>query len=247
MEPDFVIAWSFTPVDYFESNVEVPTSFGIVRISEGRAELNVPSDGPTAVTEVALAAHNELQAAFRGARVISHRPYSLLNPSVSQTHEDGRRGAWAFGELPVVSVIACRGDAVGRNEAGEVISDSRAERISDRAHMAELAARHANDVMAQKLLQSYAAAADDPANELVHLFEIVDALERRYGSRKKAASILKLTRDELGLLGNLCNAPLKQGRHRGVTLQGLRDATTDELSAAREAARRAIEAYLRTL
>lgn len=103
----------------------------------------------------------------------------------------------------------------------------------------------------KSLLNSYKAAVKDPDNELVHLYEIRDALHRKFGNDKAALSTLEkfgLTRNNWKDFGNLANkASLRQGRHRGQNDGALCDATDDELFNARRIARTMIEAYLRYL
>jgi hypothetical protein len=61
---------------------------------------------------------------------------------------------------------------------GNVVHDSRLERIERRRSLAKLAARAAGDPVVDSILRGYSAAVNDPGNELVHLYEIRDALKR---------------------------------------------------------------------
>lgn len=95
------------------------------------------------------------------------------------------------------------------------------------------------------MLRSYSKAVSDPPSELVHLYEILDALRARFGSETLARSTLKITKAQWSELSGLCNAaPLLQGRHRGEKIGQIREATTDELSRARRIARSMITAYI---
>lgn len=85
---------------------------------------------------------------------------------------------------------------------------------------------------------------NNPRNELVHLYEIRDALAKRFGGEKGARSALGITRAQWSELGRLADAePILQGRHSGAHFGSLRDATAAELSSAREIGRGMIEAY----
>jgi hypothetical protein len=93
-------------------------------------------------------------------------------------------------------------------------------------------------------LNSYKAAVDDPANELVHLYEIRDALAGHYGGDAAARAKLGISEKEWKRLGILANdAPLKEGRHRGRHSKKLRHATAAELDEARKIARGWITAF----
>jgi hypothetical protein len=83
----------------------------------------------------------------------------------------------------------------------------------------------------------------DPANELVHLYEIRDALSEKFGSQSKARRELVITREQWNGLGALADrAPLREGRHRGKHPGRLRDATSEELNEARSIAKSMIHA-----
>src|SRR5205823_13025239 len=93
------------------------------------------------------------------------------------------------------------------------------------------------------LLESYDAAVSHPTSELVHLYEILDALGKYYGGKEKALRQLQITQKEWQRLSGLANdEPLKEGRHRGKHSK-LRHATTDELGEARKIASHLIEAF----
>jgi len=95
------------------------------------------------------------------------------------------------------------------------------------------------------LLASYTAAVNDPANELVYLYEIRDALSKRFKDDTSAREAMGLSRSEWSRLGQLANNdPLIQGRHRGKSFGALREASDEELSEARNIARKLVEAYL---
>lgn len=88
----------------------------------------------------------------------------------------------------------------------------------------------------------------DSNNELVHLYEIRDALSVKFGGETSARAALAITSSQWSRLGQLCNIePLRQGRHRGKTSGALRDASEAELTEARGIARAMIEAYLQHL
>ena len=73
------------------------------------------------------------------------------------------------------------------------------------------------------MVDSYVKAMQDPANELVHLFEIREAAWKHFGKKEaavqKAFGIDKSKWRDFGWseLGRLANdASLRQGRHRGM-------------------------------
>ena len=89
---------------------------------------------------------------------------------------------------------------------------------------------------------------NDANNELVHLYEIRDALSRRFGGESPACQVLHISSTDWSRLGQLANSePLRQGRHRGKNLGILRNATDAELTEARNIGRQFVEAYLEFL
>lgn len=119
------------------------------------------------------------------------------------------------------------------------------QRIQKKRELTALAEKYGkSDATVAFLLISYNNSVNDPANELVHLYDIRDALKSRFGYWKKACTALGITQREWNRLGNIANdAPLKQGRHRGKNAEHLRDATGSELIDARNIAKNMIEGY----
>ena len=130
---------------------------------------------------------------------------------------------------------------------GKVTVDTKRERIEKKKRLAEIVAAHsAKDPLLTALVQSHEAAIRDADNELVHIYEIRDALVAKYGGDAKARKALGLSDPQWSKFGRLCNVePLRQGRHRGKSSGVLRDATAQELDEARGTARAMIEEYLR--
>ena len=99
-----------------------------------------------------------------------------------------------------------------------------------------------NHQLLSKLMDSYKSAVADPRNELIHLYEITDAIKSNYGNKVKAMQQLKISElrwDRLHILSN--NKPFKESRHRGRNAI-LQNASDEELDEAREIAREMIKA-----
>ncbi len=129
------------------------------------------------------------------------------------------------------------------NERGEVVRDTRAERLAEHGRfIASLRPKMANGVLSS-MVDSYCTALDDPANEFVHLWELWDAADKHFGGDREARKALGVSRSDRRTFGTLCNdAALNQGRHRGMH-EKLRDATPEELAEARRIAVAIIEAF----
>jgi hypothetical protein len=96
-------------------------------------------------------------------------------------------------------------------------------------------------------LSSYSRAVSDPRNELIYLYEIREALSKKYGGEAKAIVALGISKNRWKRLGILANVePLEEGRHRGKD-EIRRAASSQEIQEARNITRELIESYVRTL
>jgi hypothetical protein len=131
------------------------------------------------------------------------------------------------------------------NSKGEVVHDSRAERIDKTERtIADVLSKLDKDQMLGRLLDSFEKSIADPADEFTHLYEIRDALSERFGGSREAMKALNIPPDEWSRFGKLTNhEPLDQSRHRGQHTGGTRPATPEELKEARDIARRWIEKF----
>jgi hypothetical protein len=244
----WLIEWTYTPTGFFEEPLQVQHEHYELTIKEGKAiaKINPACGDPRPTLRDQLDA--ELNSRFIGAQLVSGKPFKVSLSSIHNEKPGGGKNIFVeVSELIGVFDIQADIRIVGKD--GNVIADNRAERIKRTHSLADLAAKCARtDEVAKKILQSYKNAIDDPDDLLVHLYEIRDALQMHFGGRKKAKEALKLTEAQWDCLGRLSSAePLKQGRHRGQHLSGLRDATKQELDAAMTAAQTMIENYLRSV
>ncbi len=149
-------------------------------------------------------------------------------------HPDGRKDVTVFADPCVMKMMSGNVDLVQKDKDGNIIIDSRRDRIEKKRELAQLARLYSSNIVAASLLASYQAAVNDPENELVHLYEIRDALSKLFKGEVPARKALGLGVSEWRRLGQLANdEPLKQGRHRGKSAGELRDATESEPAEAR--------------
>ncbi len=241
----YLLQWTFMPADYFEEAVDMTCELGTIHIENGKAEARIPPDKYPSDHSARNQLHAELDARFMGAQVLSHKPYNLSKPGLSRLHPDGRRDFWAFAEAATSVFSDDTVDLVLTGADGRVIRDTKRERIDERIRFANLDAKYIADPVANSILRSYAAAVNDPRNELVHLFEIRDALSRCFGGESVAKSAIGISSSQWSRLSRLANdEPFFQGRHRGKQLGALRDAAGSELSEARKIACRMVQGYL---
>lgn len=244
-----MLEWNFTPANYFEDEVRVQRKEYELVIGSGKVEAKIAPQVYDSNPAIRDELHSALNARFQGVQMFSHKPYELSKSSLSRLHRDGRRDVTVFVESATIRLTANPVDIIARDKDGNVISDSRRDRIEKKKQLADLTAKYRdNDAAAASMLNSYEAAVKDPEDELVHLYEIRDVLVKKFGSEESAYQTLGISKSKWKRLGVLASsAPLKQGRHRGRFGGELRDATEEELTEARLIARQLIESYLNHL
>ncbi len=218
-------------------------------IADGRVQAKIASAVFEADPDMRQRVHDALNDRFLGVQLFTHRAYELSRSTKTRVPPDARRDI--FIELEPARIVLSAGtvDIQIKDKDGNVIADSKRDRIEKKKSLGELISTHRpTDSLLASLLKSQAAAVQDPNNELVHLYEVRDALSAKFGGENATRTALGIGSTPWSRFGQLCNnEPLRQGRHRGKTGGVLRDATEAELTEARGIARVMIEAYLRHL
>ena len=249
MKDIIVLEWSYTPPDYFEQPLHIVRDRYEIIIDSGKVEARINPEYYDKDHNLREELHDALIDRFLGVQILSHKPFELSKSSMYRLHPNGGRDVTLFPEPIVVRVSVGPADILVKDKNGNILSDTRRERIEKKAELADLAEKHrsANPVL-EAMLKSYNASVNDPNNELVHLYEIRETLSKKFGGETVTREALGISRNEWSRLGQLANKePLKQGRHRGKDVGQLRDATEGELKEARTIARALIEAYLKYL
>ena len=242
-----VLEWAYQPADFFEFPYRMTMPDCEIQIQDGtvRVTLNSPLDPvPDALkSRIAL----EIEAIFRIRRLRTHKRFELKGSHTIQFAKDGGRRIDMSGTC--VAKATVRADMIALDSAGNVVQDTRAERIAaDARFVDELAPKISRSPLLKVLVGSYSAAVEDPPDELTHLYEIREALARHYRDDHRAQKTLGITKADWKRLGQLANdEPLQQSRHRGKHLPSIRPATEAELEEAREISRRLILAFAESL
>ena len=249
MTKTVILEWDFSPPNYFEEPIEISRQNYIMTIEAGKATATIDYATFNANASMRNELHDGLNSRFLAVLLFSHLAYKLSNPKMTHVHPDGHTDIFLEISSSVSKMSIGTLDLQVADKDGNIISDSRRERIEKKKKRAELVATHKpNDPLVAALLHSYQTAVTDPNNELVHLYEIRDAISKKFGNESKVRKKLAITSSQWSRLGQLCNdEPLKQGRHRGKAVGTLRDASESELVEAREISQTMIEAYLQYL
>jgi hypothetical protein len=243
---DYVILeWRYTPTDFFEEPVYCFRDDCEIRIEGGRVTATIDPDYYDPEHKMRDELHEVVAECFRAERVFTHQKYQLSRPSVSRVYPDGTRDVTVLLEGVSVTAIAGNVDVRITSSNGAIVADTRRERLEQKRAWREACGRLSHDEVLRRMLASYGAAVDDPNDEMVHLYEIRDALSSNFNGDDRARKSLGIPKKRWGRFGELaCAEPLRQSRHRGEHSE-LRDATAEELREAREIARGLIEAYVR--
>lgn len=246
MDDSVVLEWTFSPSDYFEEIIRVERENYTMVISEGKVEARINPMIYDTEHNMRDELHQILNDRFLGVQLLTHKPYQLSKSSMHRLHPDGRREITVFVESAVSVSMAGSVDLVVKDKDGNVINDSRRDRIEKKKELASLVEKYRKqDEFVESMLAFYEAAIHDPKNELVHLFDIWEALVKRFDGEIEALAALGISKSKRKTLGRLSNdEPLHQGRHRGAKVGELRDATDAELQEARSIARNMVESYL---
>jgi hypothetical protein len=244
-----ILEWTFSPPDYFEEAIRVERENYTMVILDGKVEARINPAAYDKEHHMRDELHNVLNDHFLGVQLFTHKPYELSESSMRRLYADGHKEITLFiksvEEISVVGSV----DFILKDKDGNVLSDSRRDRIEKKKALASLVEKYRkHDEFVDTMLAFYEASIHDPKNELIHLFDIWEALVKRFGDKKSVKTTLAISDSDRRRLGTLANdAPLREGRHRGKKVGELRDATTTELEEARNIARKMIEAYLNYL
>ncbi len=240
------LEWKYTPSNYLEKSIKVSRPGICLEVSDGIAVAHIKPEtfenNSSIYDELTKLIENRLYA----VQISTHENFSLGKPSRSDLREDGKRNI--FIEIPAIAIGFALGipDIVMTDKDGNIISDTRQERIDKQSWFAEMMDKYRDtDNTLDAIVKSHQRSVIDRDDELVHLYEIKDALVAKFGNEKMAKKKLDIPNVEWRVIGELANnQPLMQGRHRGKSVGALRAAQSSELEEARKAAAYLIEKYL---
>lgn len=245
MKEIVIIEWCYFPNDYFEEEIQINQSGFDMIIKDGVVNACIDPEFYDSQVNLHDTLHKKLYNRFLGVQLVSHKKFELSELRLSRLHSDGRKDTTVFLKALVMCTSTCKVDFILKDKDGNIVQDSRKDRVSKENQLADLAEKYSSDKVVSSLLKSYQTSVNDPENELIHLFEIRDTLSKFFKGERSARTTLNVHKSDWNRLGQLANdLPLRQGRHRGKSFDLLRDATVNELFEARKIASHFIESYL---
>jgi hypothetical protein len=243
------LEWKYSPETYLEEPILIEFEGGGLEIKDGVAVAVIDPDVFHVDESIREELTKKIESRLHAVQIMTHKDFELSKPSRTDIREDGKNNYFLEVESCVMTMSVGTVDIVVHDKDGNVVSDSKRERLDKQYTFASLVDKHwAHDAALDQMLKSYQQSVKDPKDELVHLYEIRDALSNRFGSTADAIKALGITKAEWDEIGKLANTlPLKQGRHRGQSVGALRDADPAELEIARKSVVHLIDKYLEFL
>jgi len=243
------LEWKYSPETYLEEPILIEFEGGGLEIKGGVAIAVIVPEVFHADESIREKLTAKIESRLHAVQIMTHKDFELSKPSRTDIREDGKKNHFLEVESCVMSMSVGTVDIVVHDKNGNVVSDSKRERIDKQHAFAALVDKHReHDATLDQMLKSYQQSVKDPKDELVHLYEIRDALSNKFGSKEGAIKALGITKGEWDEIGKLANTlPLKQGRHRGQSVGALREAEPVELEMARKSVVHLIDKYLKSL
>jgi hypothetical protein len=241
------LEWKYTPENYFEDPIDLKFDGGHIKIQNGIVNAIIDPVVYDSKASMTNDLNELIKSRFFAMQLLTHREFSISDaPARTDFREDGTKNYHIMIEPAVIKMSAEPIDIIVKDRYGNVISDSRKERKDLDEHFISLVGKYiTKDTLLFKMILSYNKSVNDPENELIHLYEIRDALNEFFGSQTIAIAKLGISNNEWNELGKLANSiPVKQGRHRGKSLSELRNADNEELDRARKCGVKLISKYL---
>ncbi len=240
-----ILEWKYNPIDFFEGPFLIENDDYKIEINNGNIKATVSPKFYDSKKDARLNIHEEVNALFLGSQTLNFKPFHLSKPSMSRLRPDGRKDVTIYPD-PIECKVTANFDLTITDKYGNIIEDTRAERIAKKRRFAQLAATYKKaDSIVGSILNSYNNAVNDHSNEFIHLYEIMESLCGKFGNEKGLRDALGISRNKIERLRKLANKePLTQGRHRGKSPGQLRDATNAEKNQARDIAQQLIHRYL---
>jgi hypothetical protein len=254
METTTTLKGSYTPKDYLDNPVHISTQNLTLDISNGQidASLKYYTDTPRAeMWEIEMVISRKINNLFRFVRITKRKPFSFNIYTVQMRLADGTIYRIIKSE-PTNAILTTTPAAPITPEEATKRAQAEQERVTQAIKYTK------NDVTLEFMINSYIAAADDPENELIHLYDVMDALREkfevqsrnpitsRHDTNNTVINKLQITgkRDQTwNRLENLAFEK-QQGRHKGRHHTNPQNATSEELDEARVITRFLISKYI---
>jgi len=241
-----ILEWGYNPKTFFEKDIIIENEQYLIEISEGKIILAPKKYDP----KIDHKDYNNFIESHFISRMIDNRiNYEIKEGAKIFEDENGRRDIHLKVEtVSITATLSAKLSVTKYDKDGNIIFDSEQDEMKKKQEFLSQIQNVLDkyDVVPH-LVQSYKNSIRFPNDELVYLYEIVDAIQTFFGGKSKALRVLNILNSEWSELGKICNKlPLKQGRHRGQMIGKLKDAKS-EIERARILSQKIIHSFINYL
>ena len=184
-----ILYWQYKPVNFFEVPFQYSDNQYILNMQNGNAESILSTPHEMVPEKVQKDIENKVLSFFNARMLLKHKPYELGSLNIRQHHSDGNIATLATisGKASIVKLENGKIDFLLTDSSAQVILDTKAERVAKEESLIKvIASSTGKHPLINKLITSYKTAVSDPSDELVHLYEIIDALKKHFTSKANA-------------------------------------------------------------
>ena len=261
------LEWTYEPPDYLEvvyseEEVTLPYKKLGIKFSKGKATVNFspkvfpevfPKDGDIKNALDSLSKDLTqyiktllISVQLHEVQLYEPKPFSLNEiPSRTIKEKEGITHKYTsvkFSFSPVKMKVNARVES-SLSEEERIVRQEKINKRINETH-ALLDEHLKQDITLFKMLRGMREALENPKYELVHLYEIVDAIKMRFPKKEKEK--LGIDDRDWGKVEEVCNSR-KEGRHGGLEREASEPATSEEKKKVRQITRKFIKLYLRYL
>ena len=124
-----VMDGTYTPVGYFEEPVSQDRGEYAVAMSDGKVEVTLKRLDPLPTADEQAAIGRDVELIFQARCVLVGKPYESTGLTMKRYKPDGTRDIWVSAESAVFVVMGGSTDQVVKDKDGNVIRDTKAERL----------------------------------------------------------------------------------------------------------------------
>ena len=188
-----LMKWVYTPKDFFEEKETSLLSDIENTIENG--EITVYLNDSQNFPGIQEKLQEQLFSIFRGAALVNQKPFTIEYCGQETTNSDDRRLVILHVDFAVK--MSMEVDYLVKDQNDNIIVDTKLERQSNRRRLATLAAKYQKtDPIIDSILSSYEKSLNYPSTALVHLYEIRDALSKKFSGEKEATKKLNISKSK---------------------------------------------------
>jgi hypothetical protein len=236
-----ILTWLYKPTNYLGNPITKEENGYSIQIENGKAIVEILSANGNKELDIRVAFQKIVENYFFAELLTSHKPYELSYSHMDEFNDEGKNSVIIEVETIRMSLNSHPPKITLTDKDGNVTYDSEADQTNkDILFREKLLQACKIDPYCRKLIECYRTAVTQQETELVHLYEIKDALSKHYDKNVKSA--LEIDKNSWSRFEMLCNN-FKQGRHKGYHLNDLREATQSELTEARNIVKKWLERH----